>query len=311
MDNSIENLIIIGSGPAGFTAAIYASRANLFPTVFVGPVPGGQLTETTTVENFPGFPKGVLATELMDMMRQQAEKFGSKVIDQIVTKVDFSKNPYSVYTTNNQYLAKSIIIATGASAKWLDIPSEKKLKGKGISACATCDGPLYRNKDVAVIGGGDSAMEEALFLAKFASSVTIIHRREEFRASKIMLNRAHQDQKIKFLTNLEIVEYIGEKKLQSIRVKNTVSGEEKLLEFHGVFLAVGHHPNTDLFKDFLPLDEKKYIETTKAPLTELPGIFVAGDVADHRYRQAISAAGSGCQAAVEAEKYLCLFEKNK
>lgn len=298
------NLIIIGGGPAGYTAALYAARANLAPIIFSGPTPGGQLTETTTVENYPGFPEGILGHELMERFRKQAEKYGSTIIDETVIAVDFSKKILEIQAVGKTYLAKSVIIATGASARWLGIESEKKFRGQGISACATCDGPLFKNKDVLVIGGGDAAMEEALFLTKFAHSVKIIHRREEFRASQIMLNRAQKNPKIEFILNSIIVEFIGNILLEGAVIENSKTGQKQELKVDGVFMAIGHTPNTLIFKNILPIDQQGYIETKNPPLTNIKGVFVAGDVFDHRYRQAITAAASGCQAAIEAEKYL-------
>lgn len=298
------NLIIIGGGPAGYTAAIYASRANLKPIVFSGPMPGGQLTETTIIENYPGFPEGIGGGDLMDRFRKQAENLGTKVIDRSVDKVDLSKKNFKVFSNGQTYLANSIIIATGATARWLDIESETKFRGKGVSACATCDGPFFKNKDVAVIGGGDSAMEEAQFLSKFARSVKIIHRREKFRASKIMLNRVKNNPKVEFILNSIVVEFFGNSLLEGLTVENTVTHQKSQIMAEGAFIAIGHVPNTAVFQNILPIGKQGYIETDYPPFTNIDGVFVAGDVYDFKYRQAITAAGSGCQAAIQAEKYL-------
>lgn len=300
----ICNLIILGSGPAGLTAAIYAARADLKPRVFAGPTPGGQLTETAIVENFPGFPDGILGSELMEKMRVQAEKFGAQIIDGAVDYVDLSKKPFLITIADQSYQAKSVIIATGATARWLGIESETRLRGKGISACATCDGPLFRNLNVVVIGGGDAAMTEAIFLTKFARSVTIIHRRDQFRASLIMLNRVKNNPKIRFITNCQVVEFKGQDQLESIILQNSKTQKKSEIKADGAFLAIGHIPNTDIFKKFLIVDQKNYLKATHPPRTEIDGIFVAGDAYDSHYRQAVTAAGSGCQAALEAERYL-------
>lgn len=299
-----QKLVIIGSGPAGLTAAIYAARANLLPLVFTGHILGGQLSETDIVENYPGFPDGILGLELMGRMRQQAEKFGALIKNQLVDKVDLRTRPFYLQSGSEKFQATAIIIATGAQAKWLGLESETRLKGKGVSACATCDGPLFKNKEVIVIGGGDAAMEETLFLTKFAKSVTIIHRREEFRASKIMLDRVFKNSKIKVLTNKQVVEFLGEDFLKGVILEDTISGERERLNVQGAFLAIGHVPNTTIFKEFLTVNDKNYLEVDRPPLTTIAGVFVAGDVFDWRYRQAITAAGSGCQAAIEAEKFL-------
>lgn len=300
----IEKLIIIGAGPAGLTAAIYTARANIAPLVFTGPEPGGQLSETTLIENFPGFPEGILGPELMDRFKIQGEKYGAVMINKSVNKVDLRQKPILIQAGNENFYCRSLIIATGATAKWLGLESETRLKGKGISACATCDGPMFKNKDIIVVGGGDAAMEEALYLTKFAQSIKIIHRRSEFRASKIMLDRAKKHSKIDFILNKEIVEFQGEKRLESVILKDTQTKEKSIIKIDGVFLAIGHIPNTLIFKEFLTTNDKNYLEVKNPPLTDIEGVFVAGDVYDWRYRQAITAAGSGCQAAIEAEKYL-------
>lgn len=305
-----HNLIIIGGGPAGYTAALYAARANLAPIIFSGPTPGGQLIETTTVENYPGFPEGILGNELMERFRKQAEKYGSTIIDETVKAVDFSKKIFEIQAVGNTYLTKSVIIATGASARWLELESEKKFRGRGVSACATCDGPFFKNKDVLVVGGGDAAMEEALFLTKFARSVKIIHRREEFRASQIMLNRAEKNPKIEFILNSIIVEFTGKILLEGAVIENIKTGQKQKLKVDGAFMAIGHIPNTLIFQNILPIDQQGYIKTKNPPFTNIKGVFVAGDVFDRQYRQAITAAALGCQAAIEAEKYLGVLSTN-
>ncbi|MEM4134011.1 MAG: thioredoxin-disulfide reductase [Candidatus Micrarchaeia archaeon] len=300
----IENVIIIGSGPAGLTAAIYAARAELKPIVISGMQPGGQISQTTLVENFPGFPDGIMGPELMDNMRKQAEKFGTRFIDEEVVSVDFRNRPFTIKTETNELKAKAVIIATGATAKWLGVPGESKLIGKGVSGCATCDGFFFKGKDVAVIGGGDTALEDAIFLTKFANSVTIIHRRDQLRATKIMQERAFANQKIKFIWDTVVTEILGEEKVTGIRIKNVKTGEEKEMKIDGVFIAIGHSPATNLFKGQIEIDENGYIIKKENTETSIKGVFVAGDVADKRYKQAIAAAGDGCKAAIDVEKYL-------
>ena len=301
-------VIIIGSGPAGLTAAIYAARANLEPLVFEGVQPGGQLTITTDVENYPGFPDGILGPELMDKFRKQAQEFGAETVFENVDRVDFSSKPFKVFVSDKEYLAESVIISTGASAKLLGLESEKKLMGFGVSACATCDGFFFKGKDILVVGGGDSAMEEATYLTKFASSVTLVHRRNEFRASKIMQDRAFENPKISVIWDSEIIEMYGnpdEKGLESVDIKNLVSGEIKNHTTDGVFMAIGHIPNSNIFQDKLDLDDAGYIITkADSTLTSVDGIFAAGDIQDYTYRQAVTAAGSGCMAAIEVERFL-------
>ena len=302
-----RKVIIIGSGPAGLTAALYTARANLNPLVFEGSQPGGQLTITTDVENFPGFPDGIMGPELMDLFRKQAERFGAECHFEHVTKVDFSKKPYNVWVGDKNYQAESIIIATGATAKMLGLDSEKELMGFGGSACATCDGFFFKDKKVLVVGGGDSAMEEATYLTKFASEVVIVHRREEFRASKIMIDRAMNNPKIRVLWNSTIDEIMGsqEKGVHAVKINKTDSDESFEEECDGVFMAIGHKPNTELFTDVLKTDQNGYLVTTNGSTsTNIDGVFACGDVQDHVYRQAVTAAGSGCMSAIDAERYL-------
>ncbi|MBC7386454.1 MAG: thioredoxin-disulfide reductase [Cryobacterium sp.] len=301
-----ENVVILGTGPAGLTAAIYAARANLTPLVIEGEQPGGQLTITTDVENFPGFAMGVTGPDLMIEFRKQAERFGSRFLTGRVVKVEGTTRPFTLHLDDGKkVVAETLIISTGASAKWLGIPSEKAYYGKGVSACATCDGFFFRNQDIAVVGGGDTAMEEANFLTRFAKSVTVIHRREGLRASKVMQDRAMKNPKIKFIWNTAVEEIKGANAVESLGLKNLVTGEASDLAVTGLFIAIGHEPNTKPFKDLLNTDENGYLVvhpgTTK---TNVPGIFAAGDVADHVYRQAVTAAGTGCMAAIDAERFL-------
>ncbi len=303
---SEQNLrvLIIGGGPAALTAAIYASRANLDTTVIAGYQSGGQLMLTSEVENFPGFPEGIMGPELMDGMRRQAERFGSKFIDADATRVDFSARVKKVYVDDDVYEGEAVIVATGASAMWLGLPSEEKLRGRGVSSCATCDGFFFRGKEIAVVGGGDSALEEALFLTKFATKVTLIHRRDKFRASKIMQDRAARNPKIEIVGDTVIEEVLGENKVEGIRVHNFKTAETKEIALDGVFVAIGHRPNTDIFTGWLEMNEKGYLVVTNETETNVKGVFVAGDVYDYRYRQAVTAAASGCKAALDAEHYL-------
>ncbi|KHD89000.1 MAG: thioredoxin reductase [Bdellovibrio sp. ArHS] len=305
-DTKIENVIIIGSGPAGLTSAIYTSRANLEPLMIEGEEAGGQLMTTTEVENFPGFEHGITGPDLISVMRKQAERFGTRFITRNVTKVDFSQRPFKVWIGDKLYLAKSIIISTGASAKYLGLPSEKQYANRGVSACATCDGAFFRNQEIGVIGGGDTAMEEATFLTRFASKVYVIHRRDHFRASKIMAERVMKNPKIEVLWNTEVVEVLGDgKSMTGAKIKNVNSEEVKDLGITGLFLAIGHKPNTDLFKGVLDMNETGYLITQpNTTYTNIPGVFAAGDVQDHVYRQAITAAGTGCMAAIDAERWL-------
>jgi len=301
----VYDVLVIGGGPAGFTAGIYASRANFSVLILEGPQPGGQLTTTTEVENYPGFPNGIMGPQLMTDMREQAKKFGTETKYESVTSVDLSGDIKKVFVGETIYEAKTVIIATGASARYLGIESEERLKGRGVSACATCDGFFFSGKVVAVVGGGDSAMEEANFLTKFATKVYLLNRSQEFKASKIMLERAQANEKIEFITDVEVNEVLGETAVTGLELKNTVTGELSKIDVEGMFLAIGHKPNVDLFKDILTLDDYGYIKT-KAPSmkTEIEGVFAAGDVQDPIYQQGISAAGSGCIAALDAQHYL-------
>ena len=306
-DKTIHKTIIIGSGPAGLTAAIYAARANLNPIVFEGNQPGGQLTITTDVENYPGFPDGVLGPDMMDLFRKQAQKFGAECFYKHVSKVDFSSSPFKVYVQDEEYLAESVIISTGASARMLGLAAEKELMGYGVSTCATCDGYFFKEKEIVVIGGGDSAMEEASFLTKFASKVTLIHRREEFRASKIMIDRVLDNPKIEIIKNAVVTDILGSQKdgVSNILLKDTIDGKERNFDCDGVFYGIGHEPNTNQFKGMINLDDQGYIITNPgSTLTNVAGVFACGDVQDSHYRQAVTAAGSGCMAAIDAEKYL-------
>jgi thioredoxin reductase (NADPH) len=301
----MENVIIIGSGPAGYTAAIYTARANLKPLMFEGITPGGQLMITSDVENYPGFEHGVTGPELMAVMRKQAERFGTKFLTKNVEKVDFKKAPFKVWDDEKEYTAGTVIISTGASAKWLGIESEKTLMGKGVSACATCDGAFFRNMDVVVVGGGDTAMEEASFLTRFAKQVYLVHRRDSFRASKIMQQRVLSNPKIKPVYDSVVDHIVGDKAVTGVKIKNIKTNKVDDLKCEGVFMAIGHKPNTDIFKDFVTLNDVGYIVTKPGTTqTNIPGVFAAGDVQDHYYRQAVTAAGTGCMAAIEAERYL-------
>ncbi len=310
MSTNHRKVIIIGSGPAGLTAAIYASRANLAPVIFEGTQPGGQLTITTEVENFPGFPKGIMGPELMELFREQAVKFGAESQFKEVTSVDFSKRPFKVVVEDEEYFGETVIVATGASAKLLNIPSEGEYMGYGVSACATCDGFFYRGKEVYVVGGGDTALEEANFLTRFASKVTLIHRRDEFRGSKIMRDRALKNPKVAVVWDSVVDEVLGKtedmkKYVTGLKLKNVKTGAITEVAADGLFVAIGHQPNTKLFKGILPMDDKEYLLVKPGSTrTEIPGVFAAGDVADSYYRQAISAAGTGCMAALDAERFL-------
>jgi len=306
MNSNHHRVIIIGSGPAGLTAALYAARANLNPVVFEGIQPGGQLTITTDVENFPGFPKGIMGPELMDMFREQASRFGAQSIYKNVTRVEFSRRPFTLWCDEEVFTADAVIVSTGASAKLLGLASEKVYMGYGVSACATCDGFFFKNLDVAVVGGGDTAVEEATFLTKYASKVYLVHRRGELRASKIMQERARKNPKIELLWNAAVDEILGDgKAVTGVRLKSTKDGSKRELPLKGVFMGIGHEPNTAIFKGQLRMNEVGYLEV-QAPSTRtsVEGVFAAGDVSDPTYRQAVSAAGTGCMAAIDAERWL-------
>jgi len=299
-----HDVIIIGAGPAGYTAGIYCSRARHDTILISGLLPGGQLMNTTDVENYPGFDEGIMGPDLMQIMRKQTENMGTKIIDDVVTNVDFSQNPFKVSTASTNFEAKTVIVCTGATPRKIGIDGEQTFAGKGVSYCATCDGAFFRDQELAVVGGGDSCMEEATFLTKFASKVHIIHRRDEFRASKIMQERALDNEKITVHWNSTISDIKGDQKVQQVILKDTKTGEDTSVDMAGVFVAIGHEPNTELFKDELELDENGYIVLNKNTQTSVDGVFSAGDVHDHRYRQAVTAAGYGCMAAIDVDKYL-------
>ncbi len=301
---SDRHVIILGSGPAGLTAAVYTARADLNPLVVAGRQAGGQLMLTTEVENFPGFPEGIMGPELMDRMRQQAERFGAEFIDEDAIEVDFRGRPLAVVTEGDRFESRAVIIATGASARWIGLPSESRLMGRGVSSCATCDGFFFRNKAIAVVGGGDTAMEEAIFLTKFASSVTVVHRRHELRASKIMQDRALNHPKISFIWDSHVVDILGSDRVKGVMIENLKSRDTHELTIEGLFVAIGYTPNTEIFRGQIDLDERGYVRLVDRTKTNVPGVFVAGDVEDYHYRQAITAAGDGCRAAMDVEVFL-------
>ena len=302
--SDVRNVVIVGSGPAGLTAAVYASRANLRPVVIEGVEAGGQLMLTTDVENYPGFVDGIMGPELMERMRKQAARFGTEYVTDNVTSVDLSSRPFGVSTSDTTYRANAVIVSTGASAKMLDVPGERRLLGHGVSTCATCDGFFFRERDIMVVGGGDSAMEEAIFLTKFARRVTVVHRRDRLRASKIMQERAFENPKIEFAWNRVVEEIVGDGKVEAARLHDVVTGERTVVPTDGVFVAIGHTPNTSLFEGQLELSSGYIVTRDGTTATSVDGVFAAGDVVDYRYRQAITAAGMGCMAAMDAERYL-------
>ncbi|MGP4018629.1 thioredoxin-disulfide reductase [Saccharopolyspora sp. 5N708] len=313
MTGDVRNVIIVGSGPAGYTAAVYAARAELEPLVFEGTQFGGALMTTTDVENYPGFRDGIMGPDLMEQMRAQAERFGAELRAEDVERLDLTSEKNtgvkSVFANGVEYRAKTVILAMGAAARYLGVPGEEKLLGRGVSACATCDGFFFRDQDIAVIGGGDSAMEEATFLTRFARSVTIIHRREEFRASKIMLERARANEKIKWLTNKLVTEVVGDTTVGALKLRDTVTGEISDLEVTGMFVAIGHDPRSQLVREQVTVDDEGYVQVQQPTThTGIPGVFAAGDLVDHTYRQAVTAAGSGCAAAIDAERWLAEHE---
>ena len=302
--NSLENVIIIGSGPAGLTAALYMAREDFTPLVITGNNSGGQLLMTSSIENFPAFPNGINGADLVDLMKKQAERFGSRFVRRDVTSVDFNTNPLRVMVDSDEYLAKSVIVASGASSKWLNIPSERKFIGRGVSSCATCDAPFFKNKNVLVVGGGDTAMEDSIFLAKFAKSVTIVHRKSRFRASKIMQERVMSEPRINIIWNSTVEEILGYSKVTGVKLLDSETGEIAVKEVEGVFLAIGNIPNTKYLVGSLALDTQGYVLTKNEVKTDVEGVFVAGDVGDRRYRQAVTAAASGAKAALEDREYL-------
>jgi thioredoxin reductase (NADPH) len=299
-----SKLVIIGSGPAGLTAAIYAARANLEPVVIAGSAPGGQLMLTSDVENYPGFPDGIQGPDLMAAFRAQAERFGARLIDVDIDRVDFSERPFRIWARGTEYRGQAVIVATGASALWLGLDSETRLRGRGVSACATCDGFFFRDREIAVVGGGDTAFEEATYLTRFATKVHLLHRRDTFRASKIMVDRAFAHPKIEIHPNVAVDEVLGKEKVHGLKLRHTVTGEQSEMPIEGVFIAIGYEPNTAAFRDWLEVDEKGYLVVHDETGSKIEGVFIAGDVHDHRYRQAVTAAGDGCKAAIDAERWL-------
>jgi len=309
MTNDVRELIIIGGGPAGYTAALYAARANLRPLVIEGFNWGGQLMITSDVENYPGYADGIMGPEMMADFRRQAERFGTEFVTDDVTSVDLSERPFTITVDRDTYRANAVVIATGASARWLDVEGEQRLQGRGVSACATCDGAFFRDKHIFVVGGGDSALEEALFLTRFGEKVTIVHRRDEFRASQIMVDRAREHEKVEFLTPYVLDEVLGDTSISGLRLRHAETGETEEVDAGALFVAIGHDPNTKLFVDWLDHDAAGYLVTKPGSTeTNIPGVFAAGDVQDHTYRQAITAAGSGCMAALDAERFLAAEE---
>ncbi len=303
-DRAHRKVLIIGSGPAGLTAALYAARANLEPLVIGGYTPLGQLMITSDVENYPGFPGGIQGPELMALFREQAQRFGADIVEKDATKVDLSQRPFRVWAGDDEYQADAVIVATGASALWLGLASEEAFRGRGVSACATCDGFFFRDREIAVVGGGDTALEEALFLTRFASKITMLVRRDQFRGSKIMQDRVLSHPKIEVLWNRKVAEVQGENTVTNVRVEDTATGEQSDLGVQGLFVAIGYKPNTDLFMGQLETDERGYLQVVDETGSGIEGVFVAGDVHDHRYRQAVTAAGDGCKAAIDAERWL-------
>ncbi|HET7494781.1 MAG TPA: thioredoxin-disulfide reductase [Candidatus Limnocylindrales bacterium] len=297
-------LLIVGSGPAGLTAAIYAARANLEPVVLAGSAPGGQLMLTSDVENYPGFPDGIQGPDLMAAMRAQAERFGARLVDVDIDRVDFSQRPFRIWARGTEYRGQAVIVATGASALWLGLDSETRLRGRGVSACATCDGFFFRDREIAVVGGGDTAFEEATYLTRFATKVHLLHRRDTFRASKIMVDRALAHPKIDVHPNVAVEEVLGAEKVHGLKLRDTVTGEPSEMPIEGLFIAIGYEPNTAAFRDWLEVDEKGYLVVRDETGSKVDGVFIAGDVHDHRYRQAVTAAGDGCKAAIDAERWL-------
>ena len=297
-------MVIVGSGPAGLTAAIYAARANLEPVVLAGSAPGGQLMLTSDVENYPGFADGIQGPDLMAAMRAQAERFGSRLIDVDIDRVDFSERPFRLWARGIEYRAQSVVVATGASALWLGLDSETRLRGRGVSACATCDGFFFRDREIAVVGGGDTAFEEATYLTRFATKVHLLHRRDTFRASKIMVDRAVDHPKIEIHPNTAVEEVLGEAKVEGLTLRDTATGEASEMPIEGLFIAIGYEPNTAAFRDWLEVDEKGYLVVHDETGSKIDGVFIAGDVHDHRYRQAVTAAADGCKAAIDAERWL-------
>ena len=303
-DQVDAKVVIVGSGPAGLTAAIYAARANLEPVVLAGSAPGGQLMLTSDVENYPGFVEGVQGPDLMAAMRAQAERFGSRMVDVDIDRVDFSERPFRIWARGVEYRAQAVIVATGASALWLGLDSETRLRGRGVSACATCDGFFFKDREIAVVGGGDTAFEEATYLTRFATKVHLLHRRDTFRASKIMIDRAYAHDKIEIHANTAVEEVLGDTKVDGLRLSDTTTGAESKLPVDGVFIAIGYRPNTEAFRDWLDVDDKGYLVVHDETGSKIEGVFIAGDVHDHRYRQAVTAAADGCKAAIDAERWL-------